>query len=76
MNSRQFFDLVRRMRAKQRDYFKYHRKSDLQSSKQIEAQVDAEISRVERLLGLPDAIPSVPSMFDYPDNENPENHGL
>lgn len=64
MNPKAFFDLVRRMRVKQRDYFKYRRKSDLAESKRIEAQVDAEISRVERLLGLPDAIPQAPSIFD------------
>ncbi|QCD37182.1 MULTISPECIES: hypothetical protein [Muribaculaceae] len=71
MDNRQFFDLVRRMRVKQRDYFKYHRKSDLAESKRIEAQVDAEISRVERLLGLPDAIPQAPSIFDYPNDKTP-----
>lgn len=71
MDNRQFFDLVRRMRVKQRDYFKYHRKSDLTESKRIEAQVDAEISRVERLLGLPDAIPQAPSIFDYPNDKTP-----
>lgn len=72
MTAREFFDLVRRMRAVQRDYFKYKRKSDLQASKRIEAQVDAEISRVVALLGLPDAIPQQRSMFDYPTNEKPE----
>ncbi len=72
MDSRQFFDLVRRMRAMQRAYFKNKRKSDLQESKRIETLVDAEISRVERLLSLPDAVPQAPSIFDCPDNENPE----
>lgn len=48
MDNRQFFELVRRMRVKQRDYFKYRRKADLTESKRLEAQVDTEISRVER----------------------------
>lgn len=71
MDNRQFFDLVRRMRVKQRDYFKNRRKTDLAESKRLEAQVDAEISRVERILGLPDAIPQAPSMFDYPNDKTP-----
>lgn len=71
MDNRQFFDLVRRMRVKQRDYFKYRRKTDLTESKRLEAQVDAEISRVKRLLGLPDAIPQAPSIFDYPNDKTP-----
>lgn len=69
MNHRAFFDLVRQMRIKQREYFKYKRKADLNESKRLEAQVDAEISRVERLLGLPDAIPQAPSIFDYPNEK-------
>lgn len=71
MNHRAFFDLVRQMRIKQREYFKYKRKADLNESKRLESQVDAEISRVERLLGLPDAIPQAPSMFDYPNEKTP-----
>ena len=71
MNHRAFFDLVRRMRIKQREYFKYKRKADLNESKRLESQVDTEISRVERLLGLPDAIPPQPSIFDTPDKKTP-----
>lgn len=71
MNSKDFFELVRRMRAKQREYFKYKRKADLNESKRLESQVDTEISRVERLLGLPDAIPSQPSIFDTPEAKTP-----
>ena len=71
MDNRQFFELVRRMRVKQRDYFKCRRKADLTESKRLEAQVDAEISRVELLLGLPDAIPQASSIFDYPNDKTP-----
>lgn len=70
MEARQFFDLVRRMRAYQRAYFKNKRKSDLQQSKLLESKVDEEIKRVEAILSLPDAIPSAPNMFDYLNTEN------
>lgn len=56
MNSRQFFDLVRRMRAYQREYDKRRLKSDLQTIKMLESQVYAEIKRVEIHLSLPDVI--------------------
>lgn len=64
MEARQFFELVRRMRAFQREYFKYKRKSDLQTSKILESKVDEEIKRVEDILKLPDAIQQPPNMFD------------
>lgn len=65
MNARQFFELVRRMRAYQREYFKRKRKSDLQISKMLESKVDEEIKRVEAKIKLPDAINEPPNMFDY-----------
>lgn len=64
MNARQFFELVRRMRAYQREYFNHKRKSDLQTSKILERKVDEEIKRVEAILALPDAIQKQPNMFD------------
>lgn len=64
MEARQFFDLVRSMRAYQREYFKNRRKSDLQTSKALERKVDEEIKRVEAILALPDAIQKQPSIFD------------
>lgn len=70
MNSRQFFDLVRQMRAYQNEYFKHRRKSDLQTSKMLESKVDAEIKRVEAILPMPDVIRKQPNMFDYLDTEN------
>lgn len=48
MDNRQFFELVRRMRVKQRDYFKYRRKADLTESKRLEAQVDGTTVRDSR----------------------------
>lgn len=64
MDARQFFDLVRQMRAHQREYFKHKRRSDLQTSKILESKVDEEIKRVEAILALPDAIQKHPNMFD------------
>lgn len=64
MEARQFFDLVRRMRAHQREYFKHRRKSDLQTSKILESKVDEEIKRVEAILTLPDAIQKQSNLFD------------
>lgn len=64
MDARQFFELVRRMRAYQREYFKHKRRSDLQTSKILERKVDEEIKRVEALLTLPDAIQKQPNMFE------------
>ncbi len=76
MKPREFFDLVCKMRAAQKEYFKTRRKSALSLSKHLESQVDAEISRVERLLGIPAAIPQQRSIFDHPEEETPENRGL
>ena len=64
MDARQFFELVRQMRAHQREYFKHKRRSDLQTSKILERKVDEEIRRVEAILTLPDAIQKQPNMFD------------
>lgn len=42
-NRRKFIELVESMRKAQRDYFYYHRGSDLEKSKQLEKQVDEAI---------------------------------
>ena len=76
MKPREFFDIVCKMRAAQKEYFKAHRKSALSLSKHIESQVDAEISRVERLLGISGAIPQQRSNSTIPKKKMPENRGL
>lgn len=53
MNARQFYDLVVRMRQSQKAYFRSRTGSDLRLSKELERQVDAEIERVEKLIGTP-----------------------
>lgn len=70
MNARQFFDKVALMRKYQRDYFKYRRRDALTQSKRLEAEIDAEIDRVNAILGVPDASNAQMRLFDYPDGQN------
>lgn len=56
MNARQFYDLVVRMRQKQKDYFRSRTSTDLRLSKELERQVDAEIERAQKLIGAPPRI--------------------
>lgn len=56
MNSRDFFDMVCRMRKAQKIYFKTRDRDALNVSKEIEKQVDEEINRVNGILakkGMP-----------------------
>lgn len=56
MNSRDFFDMVCRMRKAQKNYFKTRDRDALNMSKEIEKQVDEEINRVNGILakkGMP-----------------------
>lgn len=50
MDSKEFFDLVAKMRRKQKDYFATRSKAVLQESKALEKQVDDEIKREEDIL--------------------------
>lgn len=50
MNSRDFFDMVCRMRKAQKNYFKTRDRDALNMSKEIERQVDEEINRVNSVL--------------------------
>lgn len=59
MNSKEFFILVSKMRDKQREYFRTRKQRALQESKFFENQVDAEIKRVNEILGN-----KQPSLFD------------
>ena len=51
MTAKEFFDLVREMREAQRSYFLTRSKDLLEKSKQLEREVDREITRVDKLLG-------------------------
>lgn len=50
MTAREFYNLVVKMRKAQRDYFRTRSIRPLNESKRLEAQVDAEIERVEEVL--------------------------
>lgn len=50
MDARQFFNLVSRLREAQKRYFKTRSSIDLQSSKQLEKELDAEIERVNTII--------------------------
>lgn len=50
MNHKEFFDKVVAMRKAQKEYFKTRLPSALNKSKQLEAEIDAEIKRVENIL--------------------------
>lgn len=50
MDARAFFDLVARMMAKQKEYFKTRNSASLTDSKRLEKAVDDEIRRVEGIV--------------------------
>ena len=55
MNAKEFFNLVSRMREAQKEYFKTRSSLDLRESKKLEAEIDAEIERVNALAPHKDA---------------------
>lgn len=52
MNPKQFFDKVSLMRMKQKEYFKTRSKTALNASKALEREIDAEIDRVNKIIGV------------------------
>lgn len=50
MGHKEFYDKVVAMRKAQKEYFKTRLPSALTKSKQLEAEIDAEIKRVENIL--------------------------
>ena len=53
MNAREFFDKVSLMREAQREYFKTRSRAALTKSKALEREIDAEIERVNAIIGKP-----------------------
>ena len=51
MNSREFFNKIALMRQPQQEYFKTRSKSILDECKTVEREVDAEINRVNAIIG-------------------------
>ena len=68
MKPREFYDKVVQMRRMQKEYFKNRA---LQKSKQLEKEIDDEITRVEGILGRSEAQPHQGNIFDYPHYDNP-----
>ena len=66
--ARWFFGKVTAMREAQRKYFKTRSQSALRQSKALEREVDAEIERVNKILGEPKASPTQGNLFSQPDN--------
>lgn len=60
MNARAFYNLVKEMRENQRNYLQTKQNRFLSRAKQLERQLDAEITRVERVLS------GEKSLFDNP----------
>ncbi len=66
MKPREFYDKVVLMRRMQKEYFKNRSSIALQKSKQLEKEIDDEITRVEGILGRTEAQPHQGNIFDYP----------
>lgn len=52
MEHRAFFDKVSLMRMKQKEYFKTRSKAALEASKALEREIDNEIERVNKIIGI------------------------
>lgn len=52
MEHRVFFDKVSLMRMKQKEYFKTRSKAALEASKDLEREIDNEIERVNKIIGI------------------------
>ena len=48
MTAKEFYDKVVKMREMQKKYFKSRRHEDLDASKKLEREIDAEIARVQK----------------------------
>lgn len=49
MSPKEFFDKVVKMRAAQKEYFKFRSTTSLNASKRLEKEIDDEISRVQKI---------------------------
>lgn len=64
MTPREFFDKVSLMRRLQREYFRSKNRTTLDRSKAVEREVDAEIERVNRIMGIKEStMPMQGSLF-------------
>lgn len=49
MSPKEFFDKVVKMRAAQKEYFKFRSTTSLNASKRLEKEIDDEITRVQKI---------------------------
>lgn len=63
MKPREFYDKVVQMHRMQKEYFKNRSSIALQKSKQLEKEIDDEITRVEGILGRSEAQPHQGNIF-------------
>ena len=49
MSPKEFFDKVVKMRAAQKEYFKFRSTTSLNASKKLEKEIDDEIARVQKI---------------------------
>lgn len=66
MKPREFYDKVVQMRRMQKEYFKTRSSIALQKSKQLEKEIDDEITRVEGILGRSETQPYQGNIFINP----------
>lgn len=70
MKPKEFYDKVVQMRRMQKEYFKTRSSMALQRSKQLEKEIDDEITRVEGILGRSEPQHRQGNIFDYPNYDN------
>ncbi len=68
MEHRVFFDKVSLMRMKQKEYFKTRSKAALEASKVLEREIDNEIERVNKIIGINPSSKSEPKQGNLFDN--------
>lgn len=64
MNAKQFFDRVTIMRKYQKEYFRTRSQAALKLSKALELEIDAEITRVNALMGKEQKEPIQKNLFE------------
>ena len=64
MNAKQFFDRVTIMRKYQKEYFRTRSQAALRLSRAVENEIDAEIVRVNAIMGKEQKEPIQKNLFD------------
>ncbi len=64
MNAKQFFDRVTIMRKYQKEYFRTRSQAALKLSKDLELEIDAEITRVNALMEKEQKEPLQKNLFE------------